>query len=67
MIKNYFKVFFKFKRKQNQKYIEVFLNKKIDNICLSYRYDYAMMSNKEKTNLKNEAKTWILAVSKEFH
>lgn len=34
----------------------------IDNVCLSYRHDFGLMSDKEKQQLRFECKEWFRAI-----
>lgn len=35
----------------------------IDNVCLSYRHDFGLMSEQDKQRLRFECKEWMRAIS----
>ncbi len=35
----------------------------IDNVCLSYRHDFGLMSEQDKHNLRFDCKEWMWAIS----
>ena len=52
----------------DKKKTEIELTQKdIDNICLSYRHDFGLLSDKEKENVRFQCQEWIRALRNNYN